>query len=589
MMITPRSLLLSSFTRGRARGLTLALTLAALAPYPAGATPNEHAAVLGAGSALAPRSSEPATGAGAWRSLLLRVGGRLPRALRPLSDRLAAGHLQAALATHPLQQRERVIVMPSLSLRPEELDTPHGLETRQLPQAVALAAGGKEVLFVSSKPVPQVVQDYYLGLLAKGEEVRRRLHFLSPKRGGTQALARTVLEQPELLAELRDFASRGSTALETYNATVNEWLIALALEAPLNGLLPHQTRWGSKHGGFELIDAAGVPRLPSTRVAGDVLELAEPIEALSIQTPEARAWMLKHCVSSCGKGNAAFALPEGFERAASKGERLDLLRDALSAGRAELANTATDWATYSAEARAVGVVAEQLVDAIRAPSFQGIVQPDGSVEALSTHLQLFIDPADPKAFATRGSRYRGALFPAPAEDREALQRSGLAIGKELARRGIFGPYGQDAVVSESPVGRLQHALEINLRTVGPMPARRGLEAWVPGHYDVERGEWLSAATARPTSYLTADRAVSELSLLQGLSAEAVIDRVARAGLAFDHRREQGLVLHMLTMPSVNGQLGMTAIAASPAEAQRYFEAGVEALVKGGVSGAQRLN
>ncbi|MBK8481121.1 MAG: hypothetical protein IPL40_08080 [Proteobacteria bacterium] len=582
-MLAPRSLLLSSSTRLRVLALTLALGLATLAPHTAGATPSEHTAVLGVDAALAPRRSEAAAGASAWRgllrSMLLSKGGRLPRVLRPLADRMAAGHLRSALATQPLEARERVIVMPSLSLRPEELDTPHGLETRQLPQAVALAASGKEVLFVSSKPVPRVVQDYYLGLLADGDAVRRRLHFLSPQQGGTQALAQTILGQPELLEQLHDFARGGSTVLETYNATVNEWLVALALDAPLNGLLPHQTSWGSKHGGFALIDAAGVPRLPSTRVARDVLELAPMIEALSRQTPEADAWMLKHCVSSCGKGNAAFALPEGFERATSKGERLALLRDALSAGRAELANTATDWSTYSAEARNVGIVAEQLVDAIRAPSFQGIVHPDGAVEALSTHLQLFIDPADPKAFATRGSRYRGALFPAPAADRDALQQSGLAIGEELARRGIFGPYGQDAVVSERPAGLLQHALEINLRTVGPMPARRGLEAWVPGRYDVKRGEWLSQATGRPTSYLTADRATSDLSLLQGLSPDEVIGRVARAGLAFDHRREQGIVLHMLTMPSVNGQLGMTAIAPNPDEAQRLFEAGVEALVK----------
>lgn len=492
----------------------------------------------------------------------------------------AMDRMQNELRQLPPIRREGRIFAPSLSLRPEELDTPYGLETRQLLQALRAAAGGNRVLFVSSKPVPHVVRSYYYGLFAENSGIRHQLSFLTARDGGAEPLSDTLLKQPDKLACMQEFAQSVPSVLETYNATMREWAIAAAVGAPLNGLRPEQADWSSKDGGFKLFDAAGVKRLSSTPKVHDVGALAVHIDALMQREPEATAWMLKHCISSSGKGNAVFRVPADYDRANPPAARQALLRRALDRGDAELAYQGTNWEAYKAEAREVGIVAERFVNAKFAPSYQGVVYPDGSFDTRSTHLQLFIDPDDPDAFATQGSRYRGGLFPAPAEVRQQLLAQGELLAAELARRGIYGSFGMDAVVTEDRAARAaeQFALEANFRYVGPNGANDLLRALVPGHLTPE-GEWESRASGKAKSYVTVDRAV-DLEVLRGLSPAQVISFIQRAGLAFDRNGERGIVLHMLTMPAVNGQLGMTAYGDGADDAIELFRAGARALTDG---------
>lgn len=56
----------------------------------------------------------------------------------------------------------------------------------------------------------------------------------------------------------------------------------------------------------------------------------------------------------------------------------------------------------------------------------------------------------------------------------------------------------------------------------------------------------------------------------GLDPHRAISAVEGAGLAFDHARGTGLILHMLSALNRDGTMGVTAIGRSYAEAERLY-------------------
>lgn len=465
-----------------------------------------------------------------------------------------------------------VLHWPSISLRPEELITDQrGLEDRLAWKHIGWAKRGTPTAAVTSHGVPSWLHDYRLGLLPDGDRAtaERSLSYLSPQPhpDPKMTLSQKALKDPTFLAEVREWvAARGGlVVLDSYNTTRQEWRVSQATGAVPSGPLPHQGVWGGKIRGFDLFDEAGLPRLPSTELVRDPGALTDSVLAMLRSARGARKVMLKIPDSSAGGGNRELELPEGFAEA-SAAQQEALVRELLVRGPTAANGASDDWARYRAEAERAGVFAELFADAKRAPSFQGWVHPNGAVEPISTHLQLFADPQDPRRLSRQGTVYRGGQYPAPPEDRWALQAIGLATGQELGRRGIFGPYGVDTLVTPSGIV----VLENNLRTLGNTGPQQALRTLVPGRYDLTQGAWISAASGKPMHYMTADRVTAQADLM-GLDPQRAIQVVRQAGLQFDHQRETGVVLYMLPMLGINGQLGATAIAHSAQEATELFD------------------
>ena len=91
-----------------------------------------------------------------------------------------------------------------------------------------------------------------------------------------------------------------------------------------------------------------------------------------------------------------------------------------------------------------------------------------------------------------------------------------------------------------------------------------LELLTAGHYDAERGEYLSKA-GRPKTYLSTDDL--EQVRYRGLSAEDLIDLAVSNHLHYDPRTESGVVFHMLGSLSEFGKIGLTCIADTLDEAR----------------------
>jgi hypothetical protein len=119
-----------------------------------------------------------------------------------------------------------------------------------------------------------------------------------------------------------------------------------------------------------------------------------------------------------------------------------------------------------------------------------------------------------------------------------------------------------------------YALQINLRNGGTTHPYTVLCNLVPGSYNAEAGEWVSA-DGWSRSYCATDNMVDPAWV--GLPPATVIAAVAAAGLQFDHAAGTGVVLHMLSCLAIDGRFGLTAIGRNPRHARQLFEATREAV------------
>jgi hypothetical protein len=92
---------------------------------------------------------------------------------------------------------------------------------------------------------------------------------------------------------------------------------------------------------------------------------------------------------------------------------------------------------------------------------------------------------------------------------------------------------------------------------------------VPGRYDVAAGQWRSDADGSPRCYVATDNLV--FPSWRGIPVAEVLAATRSDGLHFDAARGSGVVLHMLSGLAVDGRCGLTAIAHTPDEADRFLE------------------
>jgi len=133
---------------------------------------------------------------------------------------------------------------------------------------------------------------------------------------------------------------------------------------------------------------------------------------------------------------------------------------------------------------------------------------------------------------------------------------------------VIGYFGVDFFVVPDGGRERVFLAEINLR-VGGTTHPFGMASLVTdGRYDAAGGHLV--AGGRTKSYMATDNLKSPA--LVGCHPQEIIDRVARLGLAYDHRRRTGTTMHLLGALREYGKMGVTCIGDSEEEArQRYRE------------------
>jgi hypothetical protein len=189
------------------------------------------------------------------------------------------------------------------------------------------------------------------------------------------------------------------------------------------------------------------------------------------------------------------------------------------------------------------------------------VSPSGQVDIMSTHDQVLGGP--------HGHTYFGCHFPADAEYAERIASEALKVGRRLAREGAIGRASVDFVaVKDGGLWRV-YAVEINLRCGGTTHPFFALQALTDGVYDPLAGEYRTRL-GDVKHYAATDHLDSPA--YRSLTPDDLLDVVAERSLGWDHERETGVALHMVSALAVAGRIGLTAIGDTLEEARGHYYA-----------------
>ncbi len=465
--------------------------------------------------------------------------------------------------TSDRRQPQTVVVVPSLSLDPEELAKVTGVhhyEERMLYMLMLLRRPRTRVVYVTSQQLDPIVVDYFLHLLTgvPSSHARERLVMLSCNDASKQPLTAKVLARPRLVERIRaSIQDLDSAHLVCFNSSGLERTLAVQLGIPLYASDPALYHLGTKSGCREVFREAGI-RLPDGfENLRDGDDIAEGLAALKRAHPDIRRAVVKLNDGFSGEGNGLFYY-DGVDAHDELGLRAQI-RERLPTIRFEAAGE--HWERYHAKFKEMRGVVEQFVEGAvkRSPSSQNRVNAVGRAMPISTHDQVLGGPS--------GQVFLGCTFPADEAYRLDIQRAGLAVAEVLASKGVRGRFATD-FVSVREGDRWEHyAIEVNLRKGGTTHPFLTLRFLTDGHYDVDTGLFYSES-GRPKYYYATDSVHSEQ--YRGLGPHDLVDIAVMHELHFHANTERGVVFHLIGALSEFGKLGMVCIGDNPQQGEFLY-------------------
>ena len=460
------------------------------------------------------------------------------------------------------QPDESIVVVPSVV--PDSTQggaVVQALEERLLFLLLLLRKPRMRVIYLTGRPVPDGIIEYYLGLLPGviPRQARGRLHMVATHDGSARPLAEKVLERPRVLAEIRALIPDASRChLVPYSTTELERDLALTLGIPVYGADPRLLAFGTKTGCRRLFAQAGVPHPLGYEDMRDVDGLVDALGTARAARATVSAAIVKLNDGVSGRGNAVVDL-RGLPVPGSTDEPAELRRRVEAMAFEHPDVRFTDYMTKLAEGG--GIVEERLLGTdLRSPSVQLRVTPLGEVELLSTHDQVLGGPS--------GQRYLGCRFPADFGYAQAISREAVKIGERLAHEGVLGRFAVDfVVVRDSRGGWTPYAIEINLRKGGTTHPFLTLQFLTDGTYDPATALF-TAPSGREKHLVATDHL--ESARLRSLAIDDLFDLAVRHRLHFDHARQTGIVFHMMSTLTELGRTGLTAVGDSREQADAAF-------------------
>ncbi len=475
------------------------------------------------------------------------------------SDEIVAFHaLQAKLpalftkVTARRTQEQTVVVVPSLSLDPQELSKVTGVhhyEERMLYMLMLLRRPRTRVVFVTSQQLDPIVVDYFLHLLTgvPSSHARERLLLLHCSDASKQPLTAKILARPRLIERIRAAIPDPEVAhLVCFNSSEFERSLAVQLGIPLYANDPALYGLGTKSGCRRIFREAGVLFPDGFEDLRDGTDIAEGLSVLFERDPTRRRAVVKLNDGFSGEGNALFYY------AGAEGRRgADLrswIRDQLPNLRFEAPGEY--WERYHAKYQQMQGVVEAFVegDDKRSPSCQNRVNAHGRAMPISTHDQVLGGPS--------GQVFLGCTFPAADEYRMQVQGYGMQIAEVLATKGVIGRFATD-FVSVREDGEWKHyAIEVNLRKGGTTHPYLPLRFLTDGTYNPDDGLFYSQ-TGRPKYYYASDSLQNDN--YKGLGPADLVDLAVEHELHFHSSSERGTVFHLIGALSEFGKLGLVCI------------------------------
>lgn len=502
-------------------------------------------------------------------------------ALAPMLEVDQFHALQAQLADrwmavdHFDRQPHDIVIVPSLSLDQQELLKVKGAihyEERLLFSLIRLRNPNTRLIYITSQPIPETIIEYYLKLLPDipFSHARDRLLLFSTHDSSSRPLTQKILERPRLLARIRQALRAKDAYMTCFNSTTLERDLAVALGIPLLALDPDLLHWGTKSGSRQIFAEASVPHPDGCPEAWTVDDLVTGAAELWERQPHLKRMVVKLNEGFSGQGNALLDLRPLSHVApdvASHAERREAIAQAMH--HLSFQCDTETWEYYSRRIPELGAIVEAFIEGEekRSPSVQGRINPDGSVEILSTHDQILGGPD--------GQIFLGCNFPADEVYRLQLQDYGYAVGELLAEKGVLERFSVDFLAVPHPEGTWDiQAIEINVRKGGTTHPFMTLKMLTGGHFDRKTGLFLNQRN-EPKYYVATDNLQSDC--YKGLLPEDLMDIIVQNRLYFSSSLETGCVFHLIGCLSEYGKLGMLSVGNTPEEAQAIYDRAIQVL------------
>ena len=462
-----------------------------------------------------------------------------------------------------IEEANTVIVLPSMTTD-ETLPFPseQGYEERMLFMLFLLRQPQIRIIYLSSVPIPDVVIDYYLGILPSVtvDNARRRLFLVSPQDGSERHLVSKILDRPTLIEHIRSLIPPQSKVhLVPFLTTDLERELAVRLGVPMYAADPRFFAFGTKSGCRRLFREEGLSYPIGEEDVYSETALGAAIARMRMQKPALKKVIVKLNEGVSGFGNAQLTLQDLPEPGSPDEPAAILSR--LKDLQFELAGVTYDW--YIGKLNDKGGIVEELISGERmlSPSAQMRVTPLGKVELLSTHDQMLGGPS--------GQIYMGASFPADKAYGPMIMAEAKKIGERLAKEGVVGRFALDFLVVMREDGSWEpYAIEINLRKGGTTHPFLTLQYLTDGHYDAETGVFRTAL-GHEKFYVATD--VLKEEAFHTLRPEDVFDLVSNHRLHYDHTKQTGIVLHMISPIAATGKIGLTAIENTQESADELYQ------------------
>ena len=460
------------------------------------------------------------------------------------------------------QPGESIVVVPSVMPDATQTGTVlQALEERMLFLLLLLRKPRMRLIYVTGRPVPESVVDYYLSLLPGviPRQARRRLYMVATHDGSTRSLVEKLLARPRVLAEIRALIPDPSRChLVPYTTSALERDLALTLGVPLYGADPEHLPFGTKTGCRRLFSEAGVQYPIGYEDVHDVADMVDALARMREAKPAVTDAIVKLNDGVAGRGNAVVDLRD-LPAPGSPDERAAL---ALRLEAMAFEDASVQHSSYLAQFAQDGGIVEERVGGleIRSPSVQLRVTPLGEVELLSTHDQLLGGPS--------GQTYLGCRFPADFGYARAITQEAAKIGERLAQEGVLGRFAVDFVVVRNRQDAwTPYAIELNLRKGGTTHPFLTLQFLTDGAYDPATALFI-APSGREKHLVATDHLEDER--LRGLTIDDLFDIAVRQRLHFDHARQTGVVFHMMGALAELGRVGFTAVGDSRDQADATY-------------------
>lgn len=463
-----------------------------------------------------------------------------------------------------------VVILPSLSLDTDILSKITGVtyyEERMLCLLMLLRMPLTKIIYITSMPVADVVIDYYLHLLPgiTGHHARKRLVLLNCFDASGKPLTQKILERPRIIERIKQQITDTSSAhLTCYNITQLEKTLAVHLGIPLFGTDPDKFYEGSKSGARKTFRECGVNLPEGFEDLHTQEDIVEALTVLKKDNPKLRKAVIKMNDGFSGDGNAIFHYPVMDAKDITK----ENIATALLQNIAPVAKNVTKELFFEKFNSMGGIVEIFLEGDIKtSPSVQCVINPDKTIDIVSTHDQLL--------GGDDGQIFIGAIFPADEAYSIPLATQGKKIAETLSAKGALGRFAIDFLSVKQENGGWKHyAIEINLRKGGTTHPFLMLQFLTNGRYNADTGKFLTAS-GNERFYFASDNVVNEK--YKGLTPHDLINIAMYHSLMYDGAAQEGVMFHLIGALSEFGKLGMVCIGSSPQRAKGFYDKALEVL------------